>query len=274
MRITRTLRRGGRSENFCYIIRYWLISSILFCSGFTSQVAVARDAKRITSHASPLSINMTSNILQNVVLSYDSCLVAHPLLTKSITAFSLCSMGDLIAQKRDQTSTDIDWNRVCRFSLKGVGSSLIWNCWYESADNFVVDILRPFPSVNEVSAPVRIAIAMLIDQFVWAPLAFGSYDIPMATLLNGGSIKTVPSEVRTKLGGVLMSNALVWTPANIIIYTLPSMYRIGASNLVDILWQSMMADVAADCGNIQEVELKSKSMGVNIDADAQPVQCQ
>ena len=141
--------------------------------------------------------------------------------------------------------------------------------WYESADDIVFGILKPFPGVYETSPrAIKIAIAMLFDQFVWAPLAFGFYDIPMATILNGGSIKTVPSEVRTKLGGVLISNALVWTPANIIIYALPSIYRIGASNLVDIGWQSMMAEVAADCGNIEKVEIKSRPIGVTISTDS------
>jgi len=277
MSITKILRRDGCSQLIRHIIHYWVLSSILLCSGFNSQVVVARDVKGTSPRTSPLSGTLSSDVFHfhTIASSYNTCLVTHPLVTKSITAFSLCSMGDLIAQKRDRGSTDIDWGRVCRFALKGVGSSLIWNYWYESSDDFVLNILGPFRGVvGEVSTPVRIAMVMLIDQFVWAPLAFGSYDIPMATLLNGGNIKTVPSEVRSKLGGVLMSNALVWTPANLIIYNVPSIYRVGASNLVDILWQSIMADVAADCGNIKEVEVKSNSRGVNIDTDAQPVQCQ
>lgn len=276
MTITKTLIRDGRSQLICHILYYWVLSSILLCSGFKSQVVVARDIKGTSARTSPLSGTLSSEVFHfhTIASSYNTCLEVHPLVTKSITAFSLCSLGDLIAQKRDRESADIDWGRVYRFALKGVGSSLIWNYWYESADDIVLDILGPFRgSVGEVSAPVRIAMAMLLDQFVWAPLAFGSYDIPVATFLNGGNVKTVPSEVRSKLGGMLMSNALVWTPANLIIYNVPPIYRVGASNLVDILWQSIMADVAADCGKIKEVEVKSSSRGVNIDTDAQPVQC-
>ena len=137
--------------------------------------------------------------------------------------------------------------------------------WYESADDIVFDILKPFPGVHETSPrAIKIAIIMLFDQFVWSPLAFGFYDIPK----HGGSIKTVPLEIRAKLGGVFISNALVWKPANIIIYALPSIYRIGASNLVDIGWQSMMAEVAADCGNIEKVEIKSRPIGVTISTDS------
>lgn len=271
MRITRKVRRGGRSRLFRHIIHCWVLSSILICSSFTSQVVFARNVKGMNSRISPLTGAMSSEILQTIASSYDTCLVAHPLITKSITAFSLCSMGDLIAQKRDKTRTDIDWGRVCRFAFKGVGSSLIWNCWYESADDVALDVLRPFRGAGEVSAPVRIGVAMLIDQFIWAPLAFGSYDIPVATLLNGASLRRVPSEVRSKLGGMLLSNAIVWTPANLIIYAVPPIYRVGTSNLVDILWQSLMADVAADCGAVKDIEVKSKSRGVNIDADPQPV---
>jgi len=278
MRITRTVRRCGRTQLFRDIIHFWVLSSILICSGFTAkitaQVFVARDTKEKTSRMSPLNGAMSSEVLQTIAASYNACLIAHPLITKSITAFSLCSTGDLIAQKRAGTSNDIDWGRVCRFALKGVGSSLIWNCWYESADDVALDVLRPLSGTSEVSAPIRIGVAMLIDQFIWAPLAFGTYDIPVATLLNGASISRVPSEIRSKLGGMLLSNAIVWTPANLIIYAVPPIYRVGTSNLVDILWQSLMADVAADCGADADVEVKSESRGVNIDADPQPVRQQ
>jgi len=271
MRITRTVRRGGRSRLFRDIIHYWWLSSILICSGFTSRVAVARDTKGMSSRILPLNGTMSSDVVQTIAATYNTCLIAHPLMTKSITAFSLCSTGDLIAQKRARKGVDIDWGRVCRFALKGVGSSMIWNCWYESADDVALDVLRPFHGAGEVSAPIRIGVAMLIDQFIWAPLAFGSYDIPVATLLNGASIRRVPSEVRSKLGGMLVSNALVWTPANLFIYTVPPIYRVGTSNLVDILWQSLMADVAADCGAVEDAEVKSKARGVSIDANPQPV---
>jgi len=273
MGITSTMRGYVRYQLVCCIIQYWAFSSILFCYGFTtSGVFVKHNVKGRHSLVSPLSDIISSEILHTITSTYDTCLVESPLITKSITAFSLCSTGDLIAQKRDNTNGDIDWERVSRFALKGVGSSMIWNHFYESADDCVHYIMRPCSGIGEGSAALRIGIAMIIDQFVWSPLAFGFYDIPMATLLNGADIKAIPSEIRAKLGGLLMSNALVWTPANIIIYAMPPIYRIGTSNLVDILWQSIMAGVAADCGKDKKIESKSNSRIVNIDAEARPIE--
>jgi len=253
---------GLRYQLINYIIYCWAFSSILICSGFNSHHVKERHPR-----VSPLRDAMSSDILHSIASTYNTCLYESPLITKSITAFSLCSTGDLIAQKRDKASADIDWKRVGRFALKGVGSSMIWNQFYESADDCV-----HFITNGEGSAPLRIAIAMLIDQFVWSPLAFGLYDIPMATLLNGASVKAIPSEIRGKLGGMLMSNALVWTPVNIIIYTVPPIYRVVTSNIVDILWQSFMAGVAADCGKEKEIESKPNSRSVNIDAGARPIE--
>jgi hypothetical protein len=255
-----------------YIIQYWAFSSILSCSGFTSRAFVTRDVQGARYLLSPLNDIVSSDIFHTISSTYDTCLVENPLVTKSITAFSLCSTGDFIAQKKDRESSDIDWGRVGRFALKGVGSSMIWNHFYESADDTVNYITSPYRGIGEVSAPLRIAIAMVIDQFVWCPLAFGFYDIPIATLLNGANIKTIPSEIRGKLGGMLKSNFIVWTPANIIIYSAPPIYRVVTSNLVDILWQSFMADVAADCGKNKETESKPNSLRVNIDAEARPIE--
>ena len=66
--------------------------------------------------------------------------------------------------------------------------------------------------------------------------------------MNGGSVTSIPSEVQSKLGGLLVSNAKIWTPANFVIYSLPSEFRILVSSMVDVLWQSVVASVAADCG--------------------------
>lgn len=45
-----------------------------------------------------------------------------------------------------------------------------------------------------------------------------------------------------------MSNAKVWTLANVIIYNSSVEWRPVIANVVDVLWQSIVSDVAADCG--------------------------
>ena len=54
------------------------------------------------------------------------------------------------------------------------------------------------------------------------------------------------------MNGLLVSNAKVWTLANVVIYNVPVDWRPAISNLVDILWQSIVSDVAADCGKVDD----------------------
>jgi len=61
----------------------------------------------------------------------------------------------------------------------------------------------------------------------------------------------VPKEVKSKLGYMLVENAKVWTLANMVIYNAPVQFRVVLANIGDIFWQSIVSDVAADCGTKQ-----------------------
>merc|ERR1712232_1240764 len=71
-------------------------------------------------------------------------------------------------------------------------------------------------------------------------------------MLNVGpfnlSWKQVGYEIKTKLGDMLIENAKVWTLVNILIYNVPVQFRAPVGNIMDIVWQSIVSDFAADCG--------------------------
>lgn len=257
------MKKESLSSLIRLFINYWVVSSFLLCSGFAIQGEIVRGGKETTLSMIPSGV-VTTDALQSLGTTYNTCLDVNPILTKSVTAFTLCSVGDIVAQTKQRRS-DINWGRVCRFALKGLGSSLIWNYWYETVDDVVINILHPLHEIDIRGS--RIIVTMLLEQFLFSPIVFGTWDIPIATLLNGANINAIPSEVRNKLGGLLWSNAMVWTPANIIIYSIPSTYRIGFSNLIDILWQSIVAEVAADCG-IEKVKSRSTLQSVNVEVDS------
>jgi len=246
------MKKSSNFRTLHLFLGFFTFSSSTLCLGFAvpTNLKVRNDQKQDpnTLGMTPLNPVTVTDTFHTIASTYNACLDMNPILTKSITAFTLCSACDLIAQKRSSSET-LNWGRSFRFALKGVGSSLIWNCWYEAADDVVLDALRPFRDMDKpLTAPVRIAMAMLLEQFIVSPIVFGSWDIPMSTLLNGADVQDIPSEVRSKLGGLLWSNAVVWSPANVILYSIPPIYRIGFSNIIDLFWQSILADVAADCG--------------------------
>lgn len=106
--------------------------------------------------------------------------------------------------------------------------------------------------IRDHTAIVTTSLSILIEQFLWCPIVFGTFEIPVSTLLNGGPLSSVRNEVDTKLNGLLVSNAKVWTLANVVIYNSPVQWRPAVSNCVDLLWQSIVSDVAADCGNFED----------------------
>ena len=80
---------------------------------------------------------------------------------------------------------------------------------YKATGNAGINI--NYQWIRDHLAIVTTALSILIEQFFWCPIVFGTFEIPISTLLNGGSFSTVQKEVDSKLGGLLVNNAKVWT---------------------------------------------------------------
>ncbi|CAB9526279.1 expressed unknown protein [Seminavis robusta] len=108
-------------------------------------------------------------------------------------------------------------------------------------------------------------LSILLDQFLASPVVFALWDIPVPILLSKSmeeeSTETsppkqqqqqqqpqqedlhvhIPQQIQDKLGGLLVANAKIWTFANAIIYNLPLEYRVVASSVTDLVWQSIVS---------------------------------
>lgn len=214
------------------------------------------------------SLNMLETLpFQAIGEAYSNALIEQPILAKGSTGFILCGVGDIIAQtKGNKGSKEIDNNkrlygidlaRLGRFATKGFFGTLIWSVWYDYSamylfkDEAVIRILAKL-GVQEAEDILlntsRTILFLLTEQFITCPILYGLWEIPVATLLNGGSISSIPMEEKDKLGDMLIENAKIWTPFNIIIYNAPVQFRPVLGNVCDIIWQSVVADFAADCG--------------------------
>ena len=230
------------------------------------------------------------SLVKAVTDSYGTALVENPLPTKSLTAGFLCGISDVIAQKRaannvednnnnNNNNFDYDLKRTLRFASKGCLGGILWMYWYDWIDGFLTytdftdetttvdaskvsfyaltgSILPQESQLLEVcrdhSGFVKTTVSMVLEQLVWCPIVYGTFEIPVSTLLNGASPKTIPTEVNSKLNGLLVSNFQVWTPANLVIYNAPLEWRLFLGNVIDLFWQSIVSDVAADCGGQDE----------------------
>lgn len=105
--------------------------------------------------------------------------------------------GDIIAQSRDRTR-DFSKARTARFATKAVGNGVVWSYYYDAAELFCSTMLPPGSS--EFS---RLTLSLVLEQFVWCPIVYSMWDIPIATLLNGGELRMIKNELKMKLSSML-----------------------------------------------------------------------
>lgn len=199
-------------------------------------------------------------LAQIPVAAYTASLTLHPLPTKSLTSGLLCGIGDVIAQRRDPNRGEFNLGRTVRFASKGCVGGIIWTRWYDWLDGFLsYDSPTSLYVLAGVTLPsfalshpgvVTTALSIILEQFVWCPFVYGTFEIPVSTLMNGGSPGGIKDEVDAKLNGLLVSNAKVWTLANVLIYGAPLEWRLFIGNVVDVFWQSVVSNVSADCGRV------------------------
>ena len=187
-----------------------------------------------------ISRSAGSFAVPDVVSTYQHCLESAPLLTKATTSSVIFSAGDALAQSLGEDSEDISVERVVRFAGTGFGNGIAWSTWYDFSDQLLAPLNEP---------ALRIAGAMAIEQFLWCPILFALYIIPLSAALNGAPVAQLPAEVRKRLGPLLIANAKVWTPANLVIYNVPLQYRVLTSNAVDLIWAAICSETAAECGS-------------------------
>ena len=178
--------------------------------------------------------------LPDLVSTYQSWLQTAPLLTKAATSSFFFAAGDVLAQTIDEDTDEVSLGRVARFAGTGFGNGIAWSCWYGFADELLAPVSPP---------ALRVAGAMAIEQFIWCPILFSVYIIPLSSILNGAPAADLPGEVRKRIGPLLIANAKVWTPANLVIYNVPVEYRVLAANSVDIVWAVICSQTAAECGS-------------------------
>ena len=71
--------------------------------------------------------------------AYEHCLLLAPLPTKALTQAGIWGLNDALLQLRE--SGRIEQPRAWRFFLSGLGSGVVWACYYPAAEH----LLAPLP---------------------------------------------------------------------------------------------------------------------------------
>jgi hypothetical protein len=206
--------------------------------------------------------------LGDIGSTYAYCLDHYYLPTQSATAGVCTSIGDVVAQVRDKKKS-YDPTRTLNYFVKGLGGGIMWAYWFQIADTWSVDVTRNVLEktglqVEEqafvaVERATRTAICVLLEQFLVCPLFYTFWDIPLPALLRGSPMRQIPAQVQSKLGPLLVANAKVWTPVNLVTYNIPLEFRVLFASCADIVWQSINAGITSQEINVPPATVQMAS---------------
>jgi Mpv17 / PMP22 family len=93
---------------------------------------------------------------------------------------------------------------------------------------------------------MRVFLCIALEQFFVSPLFFTLWDIPIPALLSGSPLRQIPAQIKAKLLPLLVANAKVWTPANVITYSLPTEHRVLFASMTDVVWQTILNQITSN----------------------------
>lgn len=193
---------------------------------------------------------------------YAYAITNHYLATQAATMSIFSGMGDALAQiinRTTQGATKHNWKRTKRFMFKGIVSGIIWTTWYQINESWSSSITTAAASSLSMAMSPRTKIilhtvsSVLMEQFIASPIVFALWDIPILSLLSGTRIGKIPNAVRQKLVPLLIANAKLWTPVNVLIYNVPVKWRVVALSCADMVWLAILSSMTSDPHGEEEV---------------------
>jgi Mpv17 / PMP22 family len=178
--------------------------------------------------------------------TYTYCLEEYHLPTQSITAGLFSAMGDILAQSLEKDKA-YDARRTYNFLLKGLGGGIMWSYWFQISDPISLQITESIykGSNMEMEHAIRVAVCIMLEQCLVSPVFYSLWDIPVPALLSGSPVRQLPAQVANKLGPMLIANAKVWTPANLITYNLAPEFRVLFASCTDLVWQAICSQITS-----------------------------
>jgi hypothetical protein len=200
-------------------------------------------------------------VFTEIASTYNFALTHYTLPTEAMTAAVLSCIGDLIAQALDirdpeKKQESISLSRTRNFFIKGVGSGVIWSIYYRRTDTLCNDWATQLLSTSApavvleanrmiLTATVKTALGVLLEEVVAMPIVMTFWDIPVPALLSGSPLRTIPSQVKSKIPELVVENAKVWTLVNILIYNIPVEYRLLVMSVANVFWQAIVSKITS-----------------------------
>jgi hypothetical protein len=171
-----------------------------------------------------------AQLLSKPLSWYSQKLDSHPLVTKCLTGCFILGNGDVLAQFVEGKDT---WDalRTAHFALIGIiFQAPALHYWYQYLN-------KVFPGRTTKSIAQRV---------VWDQLAFNPpYLVIFLTMVwksEGKDNGEIPDLIKNTFPSAMISNWLVWTPAQIFTFGwVPPKYQVLATNVVELGWNAYLS---------------------------------
>jgi len=201
--------------------------------------AAAAVAYAVALHSGDGAVADQLSHLPNAVWQqYSQILASHPVWTKACTSGFVYTIGDVIAQRTEQ-SPSWDAARTARSMTAGfIGHGPLSHCWYNVCDGFFNDVLH-------WTAWWAVLPKIVVDQTVWGPIWNNLY-ILLLGVMKLEKPGVIVADMKRSTLPLIVSGLKLWPAAHLITYGLvPTENRLLWVDLVEILWVTILATQAA-----------------------------
>jgi protein Mpv17 len=196
--------------------------------------------------------------LHYVWASYSEVLERAPVMTKAVTSATVYTIGDVIAQRTEGTTGDLDRLRTLRSMLAGLlGHGPLSHYWYNFCDQL-------FDNTLQWTAWWAFFPKILVDQTTWGPFWNNSY-ILLLGLMKLEKPSVIFADMKRTTIPLIVSGLKLWPLAHCVTYGLvPTENRVLWVDLVEILWVTILATQASGAASPEAAADAAETNGTNV----------
>lgn len=196
---------------------------------------------------------------------YKSCLRSRPLLTKSSTSSAIMTVSDVLCQRLERRNSAmlVHLDEIENEGLSGGGTTSsdnlqLWiandwrRTWHVAVTGFTLSgpISHTWYAILEAIVQIQhrqlgMAVRMVLDAFIFSPIAVAAYFIWRAAL-EGKGLEGIAAKLRARWRDALVASWTFWPVANIINFGfVPVELRVLYNNMLSLLWTGYLSHMNA-----------------------------
>ena len=195
--------------------------------------------------------------------SYENSLEEQPVVTKTIINVVIYLLGDWLSQTAFSKKNVLDFDalRTLRNGFIGLCFGPLVVYYYQFSDHIL-------PVEGGMANRVG---KILMDQTIYLSVKCSIY-IMAVGILQGDSVATAAQNVKDKIKGILFTAWKFWPLVHCITYSvIPAQHRILWVNMVDLVWNAILATISQKDVPVEDAETLSLEADLSLLEDTVPL---